>query len=683
MITDPLVIRGRSAPSRVLFGPHETNLGVDRNFSDRHVAYYARRAAGGAGILVLEEASVHVSDWPYERAPLADRCQNGWATIATEVRAATPLGRPIVLAGIGHSGGQGTSHWNQRELWAPSGVPEVSTREVPKVMEQSDIEAVIRGFGTATRNAVAAGLDGVEVNAGQFSLVRQFMSGLTNLRNDEFGSDRLLFARQVLAATREAAGEAIVALRLSCDELAPWAGIVPDAAAQIAMQLAPFVDQITVVRGSIFSAALTRPDGHVEPGFNIELARLVRQALRDAKFETAVVAQGSIVDVTQADEAIRSGAADAVEMTRALLADADLVDHARAGQYARIRPCLLCNQTCKVRDNRNPIITCVVDPTTGYESIDQPIVDRSTAGRIRSDQSSSDQHSDIEPASDATSRVDVLRIAGGGVAALEAARVLALAGRSVSVHERRPQFGGAVRSAALGSGRHRLGAIADWLEAECRRLGVQLVADSTVEPDGSIAGTVGRVDLVATGGVPGPIPFTVHHGAIVHDAALVLHDPAVLPDGPIAVWDPIGGPIAVSVAETLAGMGRSVTLITPDLLVGEKLSLSGDLAPVQGRLHAGGVRLVKRALARAVRPDDIEVEDRFTRERSTVPASALVVAHHSVPDTTVDPNETIAHVGDRVAPRTIHEAIREGRRAAQYLLTDRYLADRIGAEPLG
>ncbi|MFC7575076.1 hypothetical protein ACFQX8_23610 [Klenkia terrae] len=58
-LTDPWVLSGRTAPSRVLFGPHETNLGSGRALSPRHVAYYARRAAGGAGVVVVEAASVH------------------------------------------------------------------------------------------------------------------------------------------------------------------------------------------------------------------------------------------------------------------------------------------------------------------------------------------------------------------------------------------------------------------------------------------------------------------------------------------------------------------------------------------------------------------------------------------------------------------------------------------------
>ncbi len=295
-------------------------------------------------------------------------------------------------------------------------------------MGKGEISAVVSSFGAATAAARRAGMDGVEVNAGQHSLVRQFLSGLTNHRTDGWGTDRLRFAREVLTAVRAEADDAVVGLRLSADELAPWAGITPEAAVDIAVALAEAVDYVTVVRGSIFTVSATRPDGHTEPGFNLELARSLRVALPE---RVAVVLQGSVVDASMAEAAVAGGACDAVEMTRAQIADPDLAAKLDAGADT-VRPCILCNQTCQVRDNRNPIVTCVAEPSAGHEWEDAPVSD--------------------QPAGHA---VDLL-VVGGGVAGLECARVAALAGHRVTVAERADHFGGMLRVAARGAGRQRL-----------------------------------------------------------------------------------------------------------------------------------------------------------------------------------------------------------------------------------
>jgi 2,4-dienoyl-CoA reductase (NADPH2) len=638
-LLEPLTLRGRTAPNRVLFGPHETNLGWHRELSDRHVAYYERRLRGGTGILVCEEASVHDSDWPYERCPLASECGPGWKALA-ELGARHGA---LVLAGLGHTGGQGASAFSQRELWAPSGVPEVNTREVPKVMEAADIAEVVEGFAAATRLAVDAGLDGVEVNAGQNSLVRQFLSGLTNLRDDDYGADRLRFAREVLAAVRDAAGEAVVGLRLSCDELAPWAGIVPEAAADIAAELARYVDYLVVVRGAIFSVPATRPDGHTEPGFNLDLTRRIREAV-DGR--VPVLAQGSLVDVHQAEWALGEGWCDGVEMTRAQIADPDLVRKA-ADDPARIRPCLLCNQLCKVRDNRNPLVSCVGEPRSGHE-LDDP-----------------------DAAGSAARPLDVV-VVGGGVAGLEVARVAASRGHRVVVKDRDVELGGAVRDAAAGAGRGRLALLADWLEAECRRLGVTLETGVEVTAD-----DLARCDhvVLATGSVAGERGYEVADGAVVRTAREVLHavrggaPDGGLPDGPVVVWDPIGGPVAVSVAETLAAAGRQVTLVSPDLIVGTMLSLSGDLAPANARLEQAGVRLLRRGLLRERTTTEVVVEERFSGTQQRLPAAVLVDAGHRLPDEVLweASGQRFQRAGDTVAPRTLHEAVLEARRVASAL----------------
>ncbi len=652
-LLEPLHLGGRAARNRVVFGSHETNLGHRRGFSPQALAYYRRRAAGGAGIIVLEAASVHISDWPYERAPLAETCKDDWAEIGEALHGEGAL----VLAGLNHAGGQGASAFNQAPLLAPSRVPEVNTREVPKSMEENDIEAVIKGFASATRLALDAGLDGVEINAGQHSLIRQFLSGLTNQRSDTWGKDKLAFARQVLEAARSEVdsfvsteGKPIVGLRLSCDELAPWAGIVPEAAAEIAAVLSGYVDYITVVRGAIYSVGATRPDSHVEPGFNLELTRQIRAAVPS---EVAVIAQGSIIDVRMANEIITSGNADFVEMTRAQIADPDLVSKAAAGDAARIRPCILCNQTCSVRDNRNPIVSCVGEPSAGHELDDQPV----------------EGH--------ATSPTSVL-IVGGGIAGMEAARVASLRGHTVRLVERRSWLGGAIRLAAQAPGRERLATLADWLEAECRTLGVAIEVDHEV--------TTAEIEaapavIFATGARHGLLPFNVEAGAIVVQARTLLeahHQGGVgaalelIGEGSILVWDPIGGPIAVSVAELLATV-RPVELITHDQVVGNLLARSGDMGTANTRLHGAGVALHKRSLLRDVGPGWAEIEAIYTGTRQRLEVGAVVACGHefaqdalwsSTIQGAVSKGATQHQAGDGVAPRTLYEAVLEGRRAA-------------------
>ena len=132
-----------------------------------------------------------------------------------------------------------------------------------------------------------------------------------------------------------------------------------------------------------------------------------------------------------------------------------------------------------------------------------------------------------------------------------------------------------------------------------------------------------------------------------------------LPDGPVAILDPIGGPIAVALAEQL---GERAILITPDQIAGNELARTGDLAPANTRLAQRNVRIERRSVVRAITANGVEVDDRFTGERRTIDCAAVVDCGFRLPD---EPLPAAHHrVGDCVAPRTILEAVLEARRVA-------------------
>ena len=253
---------------------------------------------------------------------------------------------------------------------------------------------------------------------------------------------------------RAAAGDRVVGLRLSCDELAPWAGITPEMAPDIAVVLVGAgLDYLVVTRGSIYTVEKTRPDFHEPTGFNIEVCRAVRSGGPTGASPRAGDPAG--LDRRRRPGRVGTGRlrrralCDAVEMTRAQIADPDLVNKVTADQTDRIRPCTRCNQTCQVRDARNPIVTCIGEPTSGRETEDPDWYVASPHPR------------------------DVV-VVGAGPAGLEAARVAAIRGHRVTVVEQSDQIGGLAAVAGPN------GALVDWWRGEHEHVDVE-IRTSTID----------------------------------------------------------------------------------------------------------------------------------------------------------------------------------------------------------
>ena len=346
-----------------MFGPHVTNLGDHhRGFTPRHTAYYERRASGGCGVIVTEGASVHPGDWPYERAPLASACATGWAAIA----AACHAHGATVIASLDHAGGQGSSAYNQRELWAPSRGARGERREVPKWMEADDIAAVVPGSPTPPPSPLPP--------------------GATAWRSTP--------ASTAWCASSSAGSPTTVATSGATARCSP----VRSSGLSGPPPVGPVVGPAAVVRRAgtvgrhhrptwrprsppnwwprasttwwwcaVPSSPSRRPaaDFHEPLGFNVEVCRAVPSAVPG----TTVFLQGSL-DAHTAEWALAEHVADAAEITRGQIADPDLVEKLATRLTDRIRPCIRCNQTCQVRDGRNPVVTCIGEPTPGGETDD-------------------------------------------------------------------------------------------------------------------------------------------------------------------------------------------------------------------------------------------------------------------------------------------------------------------------
>lgn len=642
----PLQLGSMRATNRFVFAAHQTNFATHNRFEKRHAAYYASRAAGGAGTIVLEGSVVHPSDWPYEYAIFGydPSVVEGYKLVADAIHRHGAL----ALAQLTHSGMQGSSHYSQLPLWAPSPVPEVNSREMPKEMEEDDIAAVVEGFVQAARYAMAGGLDGVEINAGQDSLIRQFLSPLTNFRSDGYGGsldNRLHFARTVLQGVRNAVGSAgVVGLRLVGDEYAPWAGIKPEDAAEIAGLLAVdgVIDFISVTSGSIYSGHMTRPGLYAPPGFAAHLAGVIKRAVG-----VPVFAQGSIVDPAMAAGLVRDGGADAVEMTRALIADPELPAKVRYGNLAAVRPCILSNQDNVIGLVQNPRLSCVNNPAAGDEGA-------------------------VEFA--ALTRAPVhyrVMVAGGGPAGLEAARVAAQRGHAVTICERSDRLGGALRLAANAPGRERLALAVDWLETQVRGLNLTIRTGVEVTP-ALVRDEQPDAVIVAVGGRPGSLSrVTFTNGTRVLTPRQILNGDAPETGGKVVVLDAIGDHVGMEVAEWLADHGWQVEVVTSDMFVGQRLTASLELTPWNQRAAAKAITFRPQITAETVAERAIIGIDYFDRRPIRIDDVDLVVpVTHEVPDEDLyfalkQVGQRVFRAGDCVAPRYLSQAILEGYRVGR------------------
>jgi 2,4-dienoyl-CoA reductase (NADPH2) len=642
----PLPIGPVTVRNRIVFSAHLTNYARDGRPTEQHAAYYAARAAGGAGLIITEEHSTHPTDWPYEKLIHGFHRDviPGYRLITDAVhRHRTP-----VFAQINHNGGQASSMYTRRPVWAPSPVADPLFREVPKAVDEAEIAEIVAGYALVAEHCAEGGFDGIELQCSHSSIVRGFLSPATNRRTDSYGGsieNRARLLIEIMAAVRRVVGNRLaLGVRICGDELIDGGTTIDDAirVAELveASGHADYINtSIGVATASLF---MIEASMHIPPGYAMFIPSAIRKAV-----ELPVVGVGRFKDPLQAERALAEGHCDLVGVVRGQIADADFVAKARAGATDEIRLCLSCNQECVGRMGLNRWLGCIENPRTGRES--QGVGLRRTAAGARK-------------------RVMVV---GAGPAGLQAAIAAARNGHEVTVCERDDQAGGQVRLAASVPNRAELGDLVRNQLAECRRLGVRIEYAVGVWP-GLVAERRPDAVVVATGSEPARpwwAPAEAEHVIDVRDV-LVHGGPG--PGDSVVVIDELGFHQATSVAELLADRGCAVEVITNGMVVGQDLGITLDMEGWWMRATAKGIAQSTDLVPMGLDGRALQLLHHPTGRNEVRTPDWVVLA---VPSQPVEwlyqelkaAGWSVDRIGDCLAPRRAHAAVIEGERVGAAL----------------
>ena len=626
--------------------PHTTGFGVGGFPRERWVAYEREKARGGAGtIMMFGSASVHPSS-PVASAGGIEYWDPAVVPHLRAMAAAVHEFGGLCLAQVSHWGRGGDGRYADEPLLAPSDEPDETHHGIPRALTKAEIHTLVDAFGQAARHVKAGGYDGVDLSCWGGHLTEQFLSPVSNRRTDEYGGsldNRLRFCLETLEAVRAAVGpDLIVGARLTGDQMVPGGLTLEDTQA-VAARLAGtgWLDYVTV---SGASTERYRALPYVTPTYYAPLGLYNRFAAAvKAVVRIPVIVAGRVVHPAQAEEVLAQGWADAVAMTRALIADPEMPAKAADGRIEEIRVCTGASEACIGRRIQGKTIACIQNPAIGREA---ELVAIHPARRPRR-----------------------VAVAGGGVAGLEAARMAARRGHHVILLEAGDDLGGQLRALWRAPARESYREVVRWLADEARRAGVDIRLRTEATPDSLLAEGADAV-IVATGARPRALDVPVAAGAHVVSAEDVLLDRAA-PGRRVLVVDYQGHMPGPGAAEYLADRGHAVEVVTRFFSVGEDIDPRLKTS-VYTRFYQKGIAMTPLCVVQEVGVGWVRLANTLTGEERTVEADTVVTAlggraEHALEGMLSARGLEVHVVGDALAPRTIHDAILSATRAARRL----------------
>jgi 2,4-dienoyl-CoA reductase-like NADH-dependent reductase (Old Yellow Enzyme family)/thioredoxin reductase len=616
--------------NRIIMAPMVTHYSTEEGgVSEEQIDYYAARAKGGAGVIVIECA------YPALQGPSGSRLLiNSDKFIPGFRRLAEAIHKNGAKAFM-----ELNVHRARNDAGAPasaSAVPNPVTGIPCKALDIAEIKKLVAEFGEGAGRVKEAGFDGIMIHGASSYLVQDFLSPLSNKRSDEYGGDlkgRAKLALDLAEITRKKTGFTYpIIYRLTIDEKVDGGYTAADGAIVCKWLEEVGVNAIdAVVGGKIHSGGL-----YVPPGYNAPLAMFVKKAVR-----IPVSVAGRIDSPTLAEQILAEGAADFITLGRALIADPEFADKAATGRTSEIRRCLACNrchehtqQAWKIR------LACTVNPWVGRE-----------------------KQSERRPAQ----KAKTVLVIGGGPAGMQAALTCSERGHHVTLWEEGPSLGGQLNIAHLPPDKDGIKAFLLYLQARLAKANVNMETNKKATAEAILNFSPESVILAL--GAKLRIPdIQGLDSRIVVSGWDVLLGKADTGKNVIVVG---GGSMGCEIADFLNQKGKKVIIvdILPVLYSEGIANRRSSRALLLDRLNSYGVKSYLGVKREKIVDSGMQIEDAEGRTVSLEADSVVLAAGSAATVDTLSPGlegkiPEIYKIGDCVKPQQIKEAIFAGAETA-------------------
>ncbi len=607
---------------------------MDGTYSQRQIDYYAERAKGGAGLIIVEVTFVERKISP-PADPVAPYIDTNWHIPGASdlVDAVHDYGAKICIQLSPGPGRNMNVATHDRIPIAASAVPSFSDPDIIcRELSVAEIKEIVRACGDAAERAVKAGFDMIEIHGHLGYLIDGFMTPLYNKRSDEYGGDiegRMRFAKEIIAAMRSRVGDKFPLCFRYSGEHKIEGGRTLAESQEIARHLeSAGIDILDIDAGCYEVPYWITPPYYMPEGCLADIAAGIKKAVK-----IPVITVGGINSPELAEQILDEEKADFIALGRALIADPQWPNKARNGQIEDIRPCIRCNEGCMGRSFFLRTMACTVNPVVGKEQYYK-------FNRVE--------------------KPKEVMIIGGGPAGMEAARVAALRGHKVTLYEKENELGGQLKAASKPPFKKPFRDLKKYLSGQLNQSGVKIETGKEVTAH-LVEHMKPEAVIIATGASPVTPSFPHQTGNIITVEDFLTGKKEAGDTVIILGASLVGCDTALYCARekkkvTVIQM-RADTGIAQDVNFFSREKLLQELARY-------GVTILTDLAIKEVTSDGVLVTD-GTGKQQTLVADTIIAAlggkaQNELAMELKDKVRELYLVGDCVSPRKILEAIREG-----------------------